>query len=246
MAIRKKQRIIDMMNDSQLEPRVVRLETGLDILTKNVNDIAISMRENAMNLDNKMGELTIAITTAQAPKKTDWSLFVSIGFFIMALASAVFWPLNQQTQNNKETIAQTHNSMVEHIKLDMHPVGLALVNRLEMQIKEHVSTNERELKTHVDRDILEADETRKHFHEELGFVQSLIEAKVAMVGVELKGIQSKNELYFDMLAGKLLNLEGIRTKMNDREYEELMLWKQRLIGVNVPTTGSPLLPKSKE
>ena len=104
MAIRKKQRIIDMMNDSQLEPRVVRLETGLDILTKNVNDIAISMRENAINLDNKMGELTIAITTAQAPKKTDWSLFVSIGFFIMALASAVFWPLNQQTQNNKEKL----------------------------------------------------------------------------------------------------------------------------------------------
>ena len=90
--------------DSHLEPRVAKLEAGLDILTKNVTDLTIAVRDNANNLEGKFERLTIAVTQAQAPKKTDWMSIITGLMLIMAIGSAVFWPLSQTSANNKEDI----------------------------------------------------------------------------------------------------------------------------------------------
>lgn len=122
---------VSSMTELHLEPRVARLETGLETLTRNVGELASSIRDNANATNIKLDSLAIAVTQAAAPKKTDWALFISIGFFILALGSAVFWPLNKGLQDNKDTLTQCLSSMVEHGKLDMHPVGQAKVIGLE-------------------------------------------------------------------------------------------------------------------
>ena len=117
---------------THLEPRVARLEVGLETLTKAVNDIASTMRDNNTSTNAKIDQLAVAVTLAGAPRKTDWSLFVSIGFFILALGSAVFWPLNKSTQDNKVAIEKYHDEMTEHMKLPLHPVGQARIDGMDL------------------------------------------------------------------------------------------------------------------
>ena len=125
-----------MTNDYniKLEPRVARLETGLECLTKAVNDIATSMRENYNSTNQKIDSLAIAVTNAAAPKKTDWGLFISGIGLILALGAAVLIPLNSATKDNKELINQYHESMVEHQKLPLHPVGQARIDDMEKAV----------------------------------------------------------------------------------------------------------------
>ena len=100
------------MSELHLEPRVARLETGLETLTKNVSDMSISVKENSIVINNKIDNLVVSVTKAQAPKRTDWSLMISLGFLIIAIASAAFWPLHQEAMNNKQLIDKVASDMV--------------------------------------------------------------------------------------------------------------------------------------
>ena len=100
------------MSELHLEPRVARLETGLETLTKNVSDMSISVKENSIVINNKIDNLVVSVTKAQAPKSTDWSLMISLGFLIIAIASAAFWPLHQESTNNKIMIDKVASDMV--------------------------------------------------------------------------------------------------------------------------------------
>lgn len=133
-------------NNNHLESRVVKLEASLDILTKNVVDLSNAVRENASNLDNKLERLTVAVTQAQSPQKTDWSMIISAIFLILAIGSAVFWPLNQTSTNNKVEMKLLSEKFDEHNKLELHPVGNALVKRLEEFNKEQISKDNDELR----------------------------------------------------------------------------------------------------
>lgn len=90
-----------------LEPRVAKLETGLEILTKDVRDLVSVVREQSHNLDGELQKLAIAVTNAAAPRKTDWPMMISLAFLIIALGSAVFYPLNSQITEIKNNDAQT-------------------------------------------------------------------------------------------------------------------------------------------
>ena len=230
-------------NESHLEPRVARLETGLETLTRNVSEMAVSIRENANNTNQKIDGLIVAVTNAQAPKKTDWSLFISIGFFILAIGSAVFWPLNKQTQDNKEQITKYHESMVEHMKLDMHPVGFALVQRLEGEMKAHIENNQKEFAAHVAMDQKESEELQRHFKEEMDCLEKLSDLKVKVVETKYEGVQLKNDLYIDKLFGRVQSLENERIKIADKEHDELMLWRQKAMGLSTPDAVVPMVPR---
>ena len=137
-----------MNNETHLEPRVARLETSMETLTRNVGDLTNTVQRIATNIDDKFEKLNIGLTQAQAPKRTDWSLLLTIGFFILALGSAIFWPLNKNTQDNHTDIQTLSQKFDEHTKLTLHPVGQALLGRLENQLQDHIALNERELKEH--------------------------------------------------------------------------------------------------
>lgn len=124
------------MNEStsHLEPRVARLETGLESLTKAVNDIATTIRDNNNSTNIKIDALAVGLANAAAPKKTDWGLFIAGIGLILALGAAVLVPLNNSTQDNKQSIEKYHEAMVEHMKLPLHPVGQARIDGMEKAI----------------------------------------------------------------------------------------------------------------
>lgn len=244
----------DQTPTTHLEPRVAKLEAGLDILTRNVTDLTAAVRDNANNLEGKFERLTIAVTQAQAPKKTDWSTIFAGIMLVLAIGSAVFWPLNQVSQDNKARLEQYHSEIVEHQRLDNHPVGAALVQRIEGQLRDHVENNQKEFKAHVEQDEkelseLRAQEGREHtairtrFSEELAMQKELTEAKLKLVESEAKGTQKYNELYIDKLFGRVQSLEAERIKTADNEHAELMQWRQKAVGLTSPDSVVPLVSR---
>ena len=252
-------------NDRHLEPRVARLETGLEVLTRNVSEMVVSIRENANTTNQKIDSLVVAVTTAQAPKKTDWSLFISIGFFILALGSAVFWPLNKGVQDNKDSIVRNHESMVEHQKLDMHPVGMAKVEAL---MKDLDMTRGELVKRDADLDMKIQKETQlmtsllsaniealdKRFQVEVGLKNDLVvaamkshdrqdELEQKLAAAELRVVKEKNDLFLEKLFGRVVTLEQERTKSADREHDELMMWRQKAMGLSSPNAVVPLMTR---
>jgi uncharacterized protein HemX len=122
-------------SSTYLEPRVAKLEVGLERLTDDVRSLASIVRDQGQNLEKQLNELTIAVTQAAGPRKTDWSVVISAVLLIMALGSAVFAPLNQTVKENREALILLQNKFELHEKLPNHLVGEALFNRMEEKIK---------------------------------------------------------------------------------------------------------------
>jgi len=121
-------------NNRQLEPRVAKLEVGLDRLTEDVRSLAGIVRDQGANVEKQLQSLTIAVTEAQAPRKTDWSVIISAVLLMMAIGSAIFWPLNQTSQINKEAIDKLEVKFEQHEQLQGHPVGVALIQQLDNRV----------------------------------------------------------------------------------------------------------------
>ena len=119
---------------AHLEPRVAKLEVGLDRLTEDVRSLAGIVRDQGSNVEKQLQSLTIAVTQAQAPRKTDWNIIISGGLLVMALGSAVFWPLNQTGQNNKDSIDRLTVKFEQHENLSEHPVGQVMIQQMDKRI----------------------------------------------------------------------------------------------------------------
>ena len=146
MAINNKSHPVVQLQTSSdnLEPRVAKLETGLEMLTRDVASLAQVVRDQGTNIEEQIKQLAIGVTQAAAPKRTDWSLLLTLCMFILALGSAVFWPINQTVQENKIAIQHMETKFDDHNKLQLHPVGQALLGRVEAQMLDHVTSNQRE------------------------------------------------------------------------------------------------------
>ena len=255
-----------------LEPRVARLETNMETLTRTVSELATSIRENTDSTNTKIDNLIVSVTQAQAPKRPDYSLMVSIGFFILALGSAVFWPLNKGVQDNKEEILRLHGSVVEHQKLDLHPVGQAKVENLIKDVdmtRLDLVKRDFELDTKIQRetqlmtDLVTAKLAGmdQRLQVEMGLRNDVILAKMKVHEEQMKAherqdelegelaisrlntVKEKNDLFIDKLFGRVQELERERIKIADREHEELMLWRQKAMGLSSPNAVVPLVPR---
>lgn len=127
-----------------LEPRVAKLETGLDILTRDVASLAQVVRDQGNSIERQIRDLAVGVTQAAAPRRTDWQTLIAFAMLIMAIGSAVFWPLNQTAQNNKTEIKALEQQYDAHAQLQLHPVGQALLGRVEQQLNDHISVARRE------------------------------------------------------------------------------------------------------
>ena len=94
-----------------LEPRVAKLETGLEILTRDVSSLAGIVRDQGRNIEAEIQKLAVAVTQAGAPKKTDWATLISLAFLVIALGSAMFYPLNAQVQEIKAKDIEIQTSL---------------------------------------------------------------------------------------------------------------------------------------
>ena len=103
----------DDTTNKTLEPRVEKLEVGLDRLTYDVRSLAAIVRDQGSNVEKQLNQLTVAVTQAAGPRKTDWTVIISAVFLVLAIGSAVFWPLNQQVSDNKSQLDKVENRLSE-------------------------------------------------------------------------------------------------------------------------------------
>jgi len=221
--------------DPRLEPRVAKLEVGLDRLTEDVRSLAGIVRDQGSNVEKQLQALTIAVTEAQAPKKTDWSVIISAVLLVLAIGSAVFWPLNQTSANNKALIDNLQAKFEAHQQLDMHPVGLALVKRLEEQLANHTEANQKEMAEHIAQAQRDHDAMQKEFELELNSHVKLFEA-------ELKGQKDTSDIYFDKLYARIVALEQKNDLECAKDKDELMQWRQKAMGLNAQSVTLPPSP----
>lgn len=220
-----------MPNNVHLEPRVAKLEAGLEILTKSVSELTLAVRENSTSMEEKIERITVAVTQAQAPKKTDWSLFISTAFLILALGSAVFWPLNKTGQDNKEEIRSTIQKFEEHQKLNLHPVGSALLQRVEEQLQLHSAANENAMKAHVDFDNRQFNELDKKLQQEYALMMKTADTQIA-------NLEAKINLNYDRIYSRTSKIEDMMEQGRNSELNELRLWRLRAMNGEIKGLSS--------
>lgn len=225
-----------MPNNIHLEPRVAKLEAGLEILTKSVSELTMAVRDNNSSMEEKIERITVAVTQAQAPKKPDYSLFVSIAFLILALGSAVFWPLNKTGQDNKDELHTVVQKFEAHQQLNLHPVGSALLQRVEEQLQLHNQANETMMKSHIEYDNRQFTELDKKLQQEYSLMDRTTE--VRMAGLETKMTQFNDKIY-----GRVLVLEQQLREKDAKDLDELRAWRNKASGLSSPTMAVPLIPK---
>jgi len=219
---------------THLEPRVAKLEVGLDRLTQDVGDLVSVVRTQGSQMEAEIQKLVVAVTQASGPRKTDWSVIISSVLLIMAIGSAVFWPLQQTSQESKQAITSLTQEMSAHKSLDNHPVGAALIQRLEEQIALHVANNEKENKNIIE--ITSAELSRS----EAKSSEKVADALAARQ-LQLDGIISKQEVFNEKLFARVLSLEQINRERTDKDLEELRQWRvNAMVGkLKVPSDQAP-------
>jgi GNAT superfamily N-acetyltransferase len=117
----------------------------MERLTDDVRTLASVVRTQGSNMEGEIQKLVVAVTQASGPRKTDWSTIIAAVMLIMAIGSAVFWPLNQSTQENKERIEAYHQDFQEHKSQDSQGITAALIQRLEEHARVQDSADRQEL-----------------------------------------------------------------------------------------------------
>lgn len=230
-----KKNMNDNIDRSHLEPRVARLETGLETLTRNVSDLTVTLREYASETNHKLDTLSVSVTTAAGPRRTDWSVIFAGIALIIAIGAAAIVPLNNSTNDNKSNISRTDDILSDHMKLNLHPVGAALLQRLEEQIVAHTVANERTMKEHIERDVQTFTDLNQKCHTELELVTKNLEQQLDAVNKHLTFFTEK----------VLIRVEKIDTRnlsIDDKNDDELRQWRNKASGLNTPTPGVPLRP----
>jgi cytochrome c biogenesis factor len=125
---------------------VAKLETALEILTRDVTSLAGMVREQSRNIEGEIQRLAVAITEANAPKKTEWTMLIHLGMLIIAIGSAIFWPLNQTALNNKEEIHELRQVVEAHVLSEGHPVTISRLNKVESNNDERNKADMEELR----------------------------------------------------------------------------------------------------
>jgi len=213
--------------NDHLEPRVAKLEVGLDRLTEDVRDLAGVVRIQGHSMESEIQKLVIAVTQASGPKKTDWGTVISALFLVMAIGSAVFWPLNQTSQNNKTDIKALADDFRVHSTLTLHPVGQALLGRVEDQLKIHILNNEAEFRLHKemdDRGFLSLD---NKLQKEFSLMTEILKKKQSEIDMQIK-------LLNDKMCQRVSSLEKQFSDQNESDINELRTWRNKASGLTSP------------
>jgi hypothetical protein len=224
----------DQTPTTHLEPRVAKLEAGLDILTRNVTDLTQAVRDNANNLEGKFERLTVAVTQAQAPKKTDWSMVISAVFLILALGSAVFWPLNQISQDNKISIQRLDSQIDAHERIEMHPTGLDKVKNMGEKYDTLVKDNQQNL-----------DKLDKKLQRETELIANEIKSQVSSVSAKYdKEIQNLG----DRLVNRMNTFDQNQYNNMSKDLDELRMWRLKALTgeIKIKTTPDVILQQPQK
>jgi hypothetical protein len=117
----------------ELEPRVAILETNVEALTNNVQKLV----DHSEKVERSISELTVLLTKASAPRKTDWQTIISFVFLLGTVVSAIYWPLNmrmdfiEQRQGDMQAKLQRETALItERTDKELQSLGDRLILRL--------------------------------------------------------------------------------------------------------------------
>jgi len=211
--------------DTHLEPRVAKLETGLEILTRDVSSLAQITREQGTSIERQIRELAIGISQAAAPKKTDWGTLIAAIMLVMAVGSAVFWPLNQTSQNAKTAVEALAADYHSHTTLELHPVGKALLGRVEEQMK-----------LHSDYDAKEFLALDSKLQKEFGLITDTLRQKQLEIEKELGMVNDK-------MCQRVTAMEARLKFQDESDLGELRGWRNKASGLSTPGAVVPLIQR---
>lgn len=200
-------------NPVYLEPRVAKLEVGMERLTDDVRNLAIVVREQGTQVEQEIQKLVVAVTQAAGPRKTEWSTIIAGVMLVLAIGSAAFWPMNQTLQDNKANIQSMQIKIDDHSKIANHPVGEALINRLESR-----------LQVNMDWTAKEHDSLKSHFNDELNELSNFYDSKFT-------ALTEKMNLYNDRLYNRIVELEKRNLSDDERKRDELDRWRHKAMGL---------------
>lgn len=130
------------LHTTSLEPRVARLETGLEMISRDVSTLGTIVREQSHNIEGEIQKLAVSVTSASGPRKTEWPTLIATLMLIMAIGSAVFWPLNQTAQNNKADTHELRGIVERHLEADQYPVTFFQLKQIEGRLNKLEQNNE--------------------------------------------------------------------------------------------------------
>lgn len=138
---------------ADLEPRVATVESQVESinvsvreLASDIKDLASIIRNQAAETDRQIGQLTVAVANAQAPRKTDWSTLMGGVALMMAIGTAAFSPMLLRINDAQSSISGLDDKLTEHMQLPMHQVGEVKVAALERMQDERVKFLENQIK----------------------------------------------------------------------------------------------------
>lgn len=211
-----------------LEPRVTRVEANLESLSRDVINLTSIIREQGKNLENQLNQLSIEVTKAAGPRRTDWNLIISFAFLVLALGSAVFLPLNNASQLNKEEIIATQKAFTEHQQLQLHPVGMALLQRTEEQVQLNKIYFDNAIKTHQEFDNRQFDSLDKKLQTEYTLINNKLETQINALD---KRVQLEMRLIADTSNSKINKLEQTSDAQVNADLIELRAWRNKAAGL---------------
>lgn len=216
--------------DTNLEPRVAKLEVGLERLTEDVRSLASVVRDQGATVEKQLTELTVAVTQAAGPRKTDWSLIISAVLLVMAIGSAAFWPLNQTVEENKSALENLNQSFQTHSQLPLHPVGHLMLQKLEFKLKENEESNKRDIENQTLNFKEIYSSMDKNYSKNLEYVQKIHD-------LELSSLKEKISLYNDKIDNRVIKLEDENRSEVERLKNELQIWRLKSIGEITSPSG---------
>ena len=202
-----------------LEPRVAKLEVGMERLTDDVRNLAIVVREQGNQMEQEIQKLVVAVTQAAGPRKTEWSTIIAAAMLVLAIGAAAFWPLNQTVQEQKVSLSSISQKIENHSRIENHPVGVALIDRLETEIKDSISlnnTNHELIKENFKDDILQFER---------------------FINYRIESLTEKMNIYSDRLYNRIVALENRNLLDDERKRDELDKWRHRAMGLSGPSTS---------
>lgn len=117
----------------ELEPRVAILETSVEQLTSNVEKLVV----HSEKVESSINDLTVLLTKASAPRKTDWQTIISFVFLLGTVVSAIYWPLNmrmdfieQRQMDMREKLQREMALITERTDKELQNLGDRLILRL--------------------------------------------------------------------------------------------------------------------
>jgi hypothetical protein len=130
---------IDMsIENSNLEPKVAKLESDIAAVTRDLGSLTLTVRDlsNVVRVQGdrtaqQIEQLLVSVTNASAPKKTDWQALMAAAALILAIGTAALSPMYLRVNDIQQKSESVATELREHQKLAMHPVGAARVEIID-------------------------------------------------------------------------------------------------------------------